>query len=68
MYVLQYRGSVLQCVEHKTGRKYGKTFICEHSSFQKHAGNPKHSYIKVNFPRRNNGNSVDSFHDPKIFI
>ena len=48
--------------------KYTKTLICEHNSFWKHAHNLKHLHIKVNFPKRNNGNSDDSFHSPKIFI
>jgi hypothetical protein len=42
-------------------RNYSVTLVCEHNSFQKRARNPKHSYIKANFPIRNNGNSDDSF-------
>jgi hypothetical protein len=37
------------------------TLVCEHNSLRKRACNPKHSYIKANFPIRNNGNSDDSF-------
>ena len=33
---------------------YSRTLDCEHNPFQKRACNPKHSYIKVNFPIRNN--------------
>ena len=29
--------------------KYSKTLVCERSSFQKHAYNPQHLHIKVNF-------------------
>jgi hypothetical protein len=39
---------------------YSGTLVCEHNSFQKRARNPKHSYIKANFPIRNNRNSDDS--------
>ena len=45
-----------------------KTLVCEHNLFWKHACNPKHLHIKVNFPTRNNGNSDDSFYNPKIPI
>ena len=48
--------------------KYRKISACEHNSFQKHAGNPKHLNIKGNFPMRNHGNSDGSFHNPQIFI
>ena len=44
------------------------TLVCKDNLFQKYACNPKHLYIKADFPIRNNGNSDDSFHDPKIFI
>ena len=47
---------------------YSKTLAHDHNSFWKLAYNPKHLYIKVNFPLRNNGNSDDLFHNPKIFI
>jgi hypothetical protein len=40
---------------------YSGTLVCEHNSFRKRARNPEHSYIKANFPIRNNGNSDDSF-------
>jgi hypothetical protein len=40
--------------------KYSGTLVCEHNSFLKRARNPKHSYIKANFPIRNNANSDDS--------
>jgi hypothetical protein len=38
---------------------YIGTLACEHNSFQKRTRNPKNSYIKANFPIRNNGNSDD---------
>ena len=47
---------------------YNRTLVCKHNSFWKHASNPKHLYVEVNFPIGNNGNSEDSFHSPKIFI
>ena len=28
---------------------HGRTSVCEHNSFRKHAWHPKHSYIKANF-------------------
>jgi hypothetical protein len=37
--------------------KSNGTLVCEHNLFRKRACNPKHSYIKANFPIRNNGNS-----------
>ena len=48
--------------------KYSRTLVCKCNSFQKHACNPKDLYMKANFPIRDNGNSDDSFHNPKIFI
>jgi hypothetical protein len=47
---------------------YSGTLVCEHNSFRKLARNPKHSYIKVNFLIRCNGNSDDSFQNSKILI
>ena len=44
---------------------YSKTLVSKHNLFCKHACNPKHLYLKANFPIRNNGNSDDSFHNPK---
>ena len=45
--------SIMVCI-------YSKTLVCEHNSFWKHACNPKHLYIKANFPIRKNGNADDS--------
>jgi hypothetical protein len=51
------------CFSHYSGK-----LVCEHNSFRKRARNPKNSYIKVNFPIKINGNSDDSFQNPKISI
>ena len=48
--------------------KYSQTLVCEHNSFRKHACHPEHLCIKASFPVRNDGNSDDSSHKPKIFI
>ena len=47
---------------------YSKTLVCEHNSFQKHACNPKHLYIKVNFPIRNNGGDPGWFSRLSIWL
>lgn len=47
--------------------KYSSALVCEHNLLRELACNPKYSYIKANFPIRNNKNSYDSLHNTKIY-
>ena len=46
--VIEVYSTIFHSADRMTN-KYSKTLVCRHYSFQKHACNAKHLYIKVNF-------------------